>query len=215
MKLPSNLSFLTVPGLVLLLAVAGRAQGSDLKDAVTKTRDPACTGKCKPVTWTKDPVPGQPSRPPAQPRPECTPSSGKKQWHDPDDPLKPGDVNCRMWTNWYDDDIVEGEHTCEKLAGIYDCSLEKFYMLNPVLDAKCDLKPFTQYCVTGCMFLSPVPEPQRFGWSLNAVQSLSPIVLGTAGAARITRTRAVWEWRWGSAAAPSPGRAAKQSKQAP
>lgn len=154
MKLPSDLSLLAVPSLsLMLLLVATRcAEGSNLKNAFTKTEDPVCTGKCKPVTWTEDFVPGPPSRL-LEPRPECRPATGKKQWYDPDDPLKLGDINCRLWTEWYDG-VVEGEHICEELAEPFGCSLEKFYMLNPVLDAKCYLKPFTQYCVRECMFLS-------------------------------------------------------------
>ncbi|KAK0103225.1 hypothetical protein ONS95_005258 [Cadophora gregata] len=71
---------------------------------------------------------------------------------------EPGDVNCRSWTQTYDN---VGYWTCSQLADDHGITLEKFWMMNPTLAPDCKaIKPNTEYCVDG--FIEPLRSTDGF-----------------------------------------------------
>lgn len=99
---------------------------------------------CQSITWEKAKDKVQPTSISGRPRPSFTPSVPEKRF------VEPGDINCRNWGRTYD---KVDYAACVKVAQGYGITMEKFFMLNPILEGSCkDLKPYTKYCVAGCKF---------------------------------------------------------------
>ncbi|KAL2066964.1 hypothetical protein VTL71DRAFT_1388 [Oculimacula yallundae] len=72
--------------------------------------------------------------------------------------IEPGDVNCRSWTQTYDE---VGYWSCSQLADDYGITLDKFWILNPTLAPDCEaIMPNTEYCVDG--FIEPLRSTDGF-----------------------------------------------------
>ncbi|SPO01210.1 uncharacterized protein DNG_03957 [Cephalotrichum gorgonifer] len=107
--------------------------------------DPDDDPRCSPYTWENS-EPGDPSPTawPARPEQTRTFKIGR--------PEKAGDINCRFGEDTYE---TVNSGTCAELANMYHITLEKFMMLNPILDADCgNIQPYTEYCVAG--FIEPL-----------------------------------------------------------
>lgn len=62
--------------------------------------------------------------------------------------IEPGEINCRSWTQTYDN---VGYWSCSQLADDFGITLDKFWLLNPKLAPDCEgIQPNTEYCVDGC-----------------------------------------------------------------
>lgn len=62
--------------------------------------------------------------------------------------IEPGDINCRDWTQTYDN---VGYWSCGELADKSGITIDKFWILNPTLAPDCDgIQPNTEYCIDGC-----------------------------------------------------------------
>lgn len=62
-----------------------------------------------------------------------------------------GDIMCRYHASSGDD---VNYYTCMDLAITYDIPIDKFFELNPSVNANCDnIQASTQYCVKGCKCL--------------------------------------------------------------
>jgi hypothetical protein len=59
-----------------------------------------------------------------------------------------GEVNCRSTAPTTDQ---VNYYTCSLLAITYGITVEKFFTLNPTIDADCsNIQPNTNYCTAGC-----------------------------------------------------------------
>ena len=70
-----------------------------------------------------------------------------------------GDVNCR-----YDarTEANVSNATCAQLATKYGVALDKFFVLNPLLETDCsNIQPDTDYCVEGCGCAKSADHPSR------------------------------------------------------
>lgn len=88
-----------------------------------------------------------------------------------------GDIMCRYHASSGDD---VNYYTCMDLATTYDISIDKFFELNPSVNANCDnIQASTQYCVKGCKCLptylpTDVPGPCRETPSFPVLARLLP-----------------------------------------
>jgi len=118
---------------------------------ITTALPPSATGPCKPYTWANPTSLSSGGPSPTTIITSETPTATPAVPWKSGSVIQEGDINCR-----YPAETRESvdEQTCARLAERYGISLERFYLLNPILRGDCkNVKPWTGYCVRGCKFL--------------------------------------------------------------
>lgn len=102
------------------------------------------TGECKPHTWSDEGVSGATAAVAKPYTPKTTPAVPRIDGAN----IQPGQINCRYWGQTHED---VDSNSCLNLAKYYGIKIEKFFMLNPILDPDCgNIRPDTEYCTAGC-----------------------------------------------------------------